>query len=152
VDFINKNDDIERAYPKKLMVEFNKPDYQLYTADIKMKVPKFHHNTTRQINPLEPKYNLPKVEEVPPPINKFIRDGINYDDVEGSKPKKLYMWKTRTGMFDNNDIKGSSPRKTYVRKTKYSNIDYADVTHDMFKTSRHVNPLNPEYYIKEKDG
>ncbi len=79
-DFINKNDDIDRSYPKQLIVNLDKPDYQLYTGDLKLKVPKFHHNTTREsTNPLEPKYKLPKVEEVPPPIPKFIRDSINYD-------------------------------------------------------------------------
>ena len=50
------------------------------TSDLKLKIPKFHHSTTRPpTNPLEPKYNLPKVEEIPAPIPKFIRDGINYD-------------------------------------------------------------------------
>lgn len=71
------------------------------------------------------------------------------------------MWKTRNEMFMNNDIPGSSPRKAYVkthikiqqiRKTKYSNFNYADVTHDQFKTNRHVNPLDPVYQVKEKDG
>jgi hypothetical protein len=61
-------------------VKLNKPEYSLYTGDLKLKIPKFHHKVTRPAtNPLEPKYNLPKVVEVPAPIPKFIRDNINYD-------------------------------------------------------------------------
>ena len=77
-DFINKNDDIERSFPKSLNIGLNKPEYSLYTGDLQLKKKKFTTNRP-DCNPLEPKYNLAKTEPLEPIIPKFIRDGINYD-------------------------------------------------------------------------
>jgi len=49
-------------------------------------------------------------------------------------------------------IPGSSPKKPYIRQTKFDSINYNDVTRDVFKTNRHINPLDPYYRIKYKDG
>jgi len=62
-----------------LQVKLNKLEYSLVTSDLNQKNPKFQDVTTRpSCNPLEPKYRLAKVEEIPPIIPKFIRDGIDY--------------------------------------------------------------------------
>jgi hypothetical protein len=54
--------------------------------------------------------------------------------------------------FEVGKIDGTSPKKPYIRGTKFDNINYSDVTHDVFKTGRQINPLDPYYKIKYKDG
>ncbi len=150
-NFIGKVDDIERTSSKVLHYPLNKIETNLTNNDILGSSPQcVKFKTKRNFNPLEPKYNLPKFEEIPPPVPKFIRDNLNVDGIEGAKPKKYLKWETRS-MFDNKEINGNSPKKPYVRNTKYENINYSDVTHDVFKTSRCVNPLDPVYEVKYKD-
>ena len=155
VDYINKVDDIERTNPKILHYPLNKPEYNLTNKDIEKSSPQMKHlETKRCTNPLEPKYTLPKVEEYPPPIPKFIRDSIDIKDIQGAKPQKYFQWKTReTFPLDNHGIEGSKTKETYVRKklgnTKYDYIDYSDLTIDIFKTRRNTNPLDPIYGFKK---
>jgi hypothetical protein len=151
-NFVNKVDDIERANPKLLHVRLNKVEYNLSNKDIEGSYPQcVKFKTTRQsFNPLEPKYQMCKLEEIESPVPKFIRDNIQVADIDGAKPRKYFRWDTRT-MFKN-DIEGSSPRKRYVRNSNYNYYDYSDVTRDIFQTKRCVNPLDPVYDVKYKGG
>jgi hypothetical protein len=157
VDFINKVDDIERTNPKILHYPLNKPEYNLTNKDIEKSSPQMEHlKTKRCTNPLQPKYNLPKVEEYPADIPKFIRDSIDISDITGARPQKYFPWKTReTFPLDNHGIEGTKTKKTYVRKklgnTKYHYIDYSDLTRDIFKTKRNTNPLDPIYGFKKNE-
>ena len=157
VDFINKVDDIERTNPKILHYPLNKPEYNLTNKDIEKSSPQMNHlKTKRCTNPLEPQYNLPKVEDYPPEIPKFIRDSIDIKDISGARPQKYFQWKTReTFPINNHGIEGSKTKETYVRKNigniKYHYIDYSDLTRDIFKTKRNTNPLDPIYGFKKND-
>jgi len=157
VDFINKVDDIERTNPKILHYPLNKPEYNLTNKDIEKSYPQMNHlKTKRCTNPLEPQYNLPKVEDYPPEIPKFIRDSIDIKDISGARPQKYFQWKTReTFPINNHGIEGSKTKETYVRKNlgniKYHYIDYSDLTRDIFKTKRNTNPLDPIYGFKKND-
>ena len=157
VDFINKVDDIDRTNPKILHYPLNKPEYNLTNKDIEKSSPQMNHlKTKRCTNPLEPKYNLPKVEEYPPEIPKFIRDSIDIKDISGARPQKYFQWKTReTFPINNHGIEGSKTKETYVRKNlgsiKYHYIDYGDLTRDIFKTKRNTNPLDPIYGFKKNE-
>ena len=157
VDFINKVDDIERTNPKILHYPLNKPEYNLTNKDIEKSSPQMNHlKTKRCTNPLEPTYNLPKVEDYPPEIPKFIRDSIDIKDISGARPQKYFQWKTReTFPINNHGIEGSKTKETYVRKNigniKYHYIDYSDLTRDIFKTKRNTNPLDPIYGFKKND-
>ena len=157
VDFINKVDDIDRTNPKILHYPLNKPEYNLTNKDIEKSSPQMNHlKTKRSTNPLEPKYNLPKVEEYPPEIPKFIRDSIDIKDIYGTKPQKYFKWKTReTFPINNHGIEGSKTKETYVRKNlgsiKYHYIDYSDLTRDIFKSKRNTNPLDPIYGFKKNE-
>ena len=152
-DFTNRNDDIERSNPKVLHYPLNnKPEYSYNSRDILGNSPScVKFKTTREpFNPLEPKYRLSHVETLDPPVPKFIRDHIQIKDIQGSYPKKYYKWETRKGhLLDK--IEGGSPRKPYERKTHYDYINYNDVTRDIFKTKRCVNPLDPIYEVKYKN-
>ena len=155
IDYINKLDDIERTNPKILHYPLNKPEYNLSNKDIEKSSPQMKHlKTKRCTNPLEPKYTLPKVEEYPPSIPKFIRDAIDIKDISGARPQKYFQWKTReTFPLNNHGIEGSKTKETYVRKrlgnSKYDYIDYSDLTIDIFKTRRNTNPLDPIYGFKK---
>ena len=152
-DFINKLDDIEKSCSKILHFPLNKPEHNLNCKDIAGAYPQCNtlFVTTRVTDPLQPKYQISKVEQFDPPVPKFIRDNINVEGIEGAKPRKYFQWETRK-MFDNSGIPGSSPKKSYVRASNYSNIDYSDVTHDIFKTKRCVNPLDPVYQVEYGGG
>jgi hypothetical protein len=54
--------------------------------------------------------------------------------------------------MDCTDIEGTKKKKTKIRQTYYSNINYEDVTHNKFKTSRHTDPNEPVYEVKYKNG
>ena len=155
VDYINKLDDIERTNPKILHYPLNRPEFNLTNKDIEKSSPQMKHlKTNRCTNPLEPKYTLPKVEEYPPSVPKFIRDAIDIKDISGARPQKYFQWKTReTFPLDNHGIEGSKTKETYVRKrlgnSKYDYIDYSDLTIDIFKTRRNTNPLDPIYGFKK---
>ena len=154
IDYINKVDDIERTNPKILHYPLNKPEFNLTNKDIEKSSPQMKHlKTNRCTNPLEPKYTLPKVEEYPPSVPKFIRDSIDIKDISGARPQKYFQWKTReTFPINNHGIEGSKTKETYVRKrlgnNKYDYIDYSDLTIDIFKTRRNTNPLDPIYGFK----
>jgi hypothetical protein len=155
IDYINKVDDIERTNPKILHYPLNKPEFNLTNKDIEKSSPQMKHlKTNRCTNPLEPKYTLPKVEEYPPSVPKFIRDSIDIKDISGARPQKYFKWKTReTFPINNHGIEGSKTKETYVRKrlgnNKYDYIDYSDLTIDIFKTRRNTNPLDPIYGFKK---
>lgn len=53
----------------------------------------------RSGDPLNPSYKLPEVEMKPVTPPKFIRDHINNDDIEGSKPKKPVYYQTRDNIL-----------------------------------------------------
>ena len=158
VDFINKNDDIERTNPRILHYPLNKPEYNLTNADIEKSSPQIHHlNTKRCTDPLEPKYTLSKVEDYPPEIPKFLRETNYIKDIAGTHPQKYFQWKTReTFPLDNFGIQGSKSKPKYVRNTvgnmKYHYLDYSDLTRDIFKTSRHISPLDPVYNFKPQNN
>ena len=158
VDFINKVDDIERTNSKILHYPLNKPEYNLSNSDIEKSSPNMGNlRTNRCTNPLEPKYILPKVEEYPPEIPKFIRDQIDIKDIQGTHPQKYFQWGTReTFPLDNHGIEGSKTRKKYIRQnvgnSKYHYLDYSDLTKEIFKTGRHTDPLDPIYNFKNQNG
>lgn len=69
----------------------NKPDRTLNHDDIEGSKPKpKDFRTSRQVDPLEPKYNLPSFKAPPAETPKFIRDTLNIDDISGTKPLKPF--------------------------------------------------------------
>ncbi len=131
----------------------NRPEFNLKNSDIDGSKPQcVKFKTTRQeFNPLEPKYKLPKYQEIEPEIPKFIRDNIKIDDIDGAHPKRYFRWKSdRAFILD--EIDGSKPRKPKFRKANYSNYDYSDVTNFKFMTKRCLDPLDPVYELRYGKG
>ena len=147
----NQNWDIDRTGPRALHIGLNKPEYNLQVDDIDKTKPQFQKfKTNRVVNPLNPNYSLPKTEMVPVDPPKFIRDGINNDDIDGAQPKKPKYFKTRETM-KLDDIDGTKTKPALKRNGKYSSFDYDDVTKDYFRTKRSTNPLEPTYFHKVED-
>ena len=153
IDYTNKNRDIEKSYPiehyKKIV-----PNYSLSNKDIEGTTPKLIKiKINRCTNPLNPNYNLPKTEMNSLDLTKdykidknykFIRDTLNIDDIEGTKPKKFCNIFLRNTL-NKDDIKETFPKQRYVRKDKYNNIDYSDIKKIKHGRNKAVNPLNPFY-------
>ena len=151
IDFTNNNRDIEGSFPKQLFKKIV-PNYLLSNEGIPGSSP--HHvkaRITRCINPLSPKYNIPKTETKDitkenneNKNNKHTYDILKIDDIEGARPKKHGCVFFRNTL-NKDDIEGSFPRKRYIRKTKYNNIDYSDIYKIKHKRKLELNPLNPVY-------
>ena len=153
-DFINKNNDIEKSSPKHYYPFTNKASFNLTNDDIEFSKPQCNKNASnRHTNPLTPKYTTPKLELLPIPVPKFIRNSIDIKDIEGSEPNKLGFNKN---LFKNpitkEQIMDSYAKKPYLRKTKYEYMDYRDVTKNKI-IYRNTNPLRPQYkwnYTEDK--
>ena len=156
IDFINKVDDIEKSNPKILHYPLNKPEYNLYNKDIEKSSPDVNRfKSKRNTNPLQPKYQLSKLEEFPPEIPKFIRDSMDISDIEGASPSKRNFLKIKESMSEKS-IEGAKrkviydPRKN-LGKIKYHYIDYSDLNSEIFRTKRNTNALDPIYIFKNRD-
>jgi hypothetical protein len=134
----------------------SKPEFNLTNDDIRGSKPAFNKFRTKRqpSNPLEPKYNLPKVEYMAPEVPKFIRDSINIKDIDGAGPRKIKFYETRN-IMKIGDIEGSSPHKRRERRSlpRYNYLDYSDVQKvEEFTSTRHTNPLQPTYkHRNDKD-
>ncbi len=98
------NEDIQGSGPRMLHIGLNKPEYNLSNEDIEgTKAQIFKFVTKREpSNPLNPVYKLPSFTIVPPEVPRFIRDGMQIDDIEGSKPilKKKFAPRDTLNCFD----------------------------------------------------
>ena len=148
-DYTNKNDDIEKSSPNSGIKFLNKPNYNLSNEDIELSKPNCNKLKIKRItNPLMPKYNLSKKQEIEIPPPKFIRDNINIDDIIGSKPKKFISNSFLRDNLNKDDLKDSFPKKRYERKKFYDNFNYKDINQKMSSITRLINPLSPIYSWK----
>ena len=149
IDFTNKNKDIEKSSPYTQKI-LKKPNYNLSNEDIEGSRPNISqcNKLSRHTNPLEPKYNLPKLEKIQiEDKTKFIRDNSYIGDISEIKNKKQNIFLRDT--LNKNDLIDSFPKKQYfTRKDKYNNMDYTDVTKINNKIQRCLNPLMPIYNWK----
>ena len=149
IDFTNKNKDIEKSSPYTQKI-LKKPNYNLSNEDIEGSRPNVSqcNKLSRHTNPLEPKYNLPKLEKIQiEDKTKFIRDNLYICDISEIKNKKQNIFLRDT--LNKNDLIDSFPKKQYfTRKDKYNNMDYTDVTQINNKIQRCLNPLMPIYNCK----
>jgi hypothetical protein len=125
----------------------------LSVHDIEGAQPRIHHNlphSNRHTNPLNPDYQLPVVEEAPPPELLFIYDGLNYDDIPGVHPKSYKTDKPPRDILKTNDIAGATPRSRIqgLKSGFRDNLDVSDINNtNKFHTKRQTNPLTPIYEI-----
>ena len=157
IDFINKVDDIEKSSPKILHFPLNKPEYNLSNKDIEKSTPiSKQFKSTRNTNPLQPKYKLSKLEDYPPEVPRFIRDSIDISDIKGASPSKRNNLKIKDNLTEKvvENAKRKviyDPRKNFG-KIKYHYIDYSNLNTEVFKSKRNTNALDPIYIFRNKEG
>ena len=107
-------------------------------------------------DPLNPNYNLSKVEMRPVTPPKFIRDQMVVDDIEKAKPKENAQNKIKTReALKTDDIDGTKSKPRHQARTNnadYSAMNYDDVTKKVQKSMRCSNPLDPVYTIADENG
>ena len=135
-----------------------KAETNLKTQDIHGAAPQIvKFQSKRQGNdPLNPNYNIPQVEIRPATPPRFIRDAMNIDDIDKSKPKTDMMAGRPTrDPLKINDIAGTKAQmrhKPRVNAGGYTSYDYTDITKMERKSKRCSNPLDPTYTVMDDEG
>ena len=143
IDFINKTDDIENAQPLKQKL-LNYPNFILNTRDIEKAFPSNNINLYEKKKINSPKIKLDKKEEENYPNKKFIRNQIEINDIEGTKPKSLYRNYIKINNLINEFEKESPYKKIKEKQYFYDYMNYKDV-YENNKKFRNTNPLDPDY-------
>ncbi|EAY10891.1 hypothetical protein TVAG_012570 [Trichomonas vaginalis G3] len=143
-------DDIPGTKSKSNIVHDKPPTNLLKLDDIDGATPAIKRSlphSQRHVNPVDPDYKLPEpaMPDEPPP--KFVYNGFDYGDVEGSHPKSYKTDKPPRDTFKLDDIPGAQP-KTMIKKFNGDrSLNVKDINEDgIFKTRRNTNPLFPDYY------
>ena len=109
----------------------------------------------RVVNPLNPIYTLPSYEVEAPHEPKFVYDGFDISDIEGSRPTRhTNKFKTRDNI-NYSDVAGTSSRVLHkVRRGESPNtLNVGDITDTKFKSTRlGHNPLEPTYVLSGASG
>lgn len=146
-------EDIEKASPQPRYRSLNKPEYNLQTNDIPNASPSsVNFKTNRKgHNPLTPEYNLATFSVKPSTPPRFIRDTIDINDIEGSKPSIYSKWQTRNST-DISDIPGATAKqkKDLVKPDLMNPKDIN--TLEVFESKRKTNPLMPEYLSRDENN
>ena len=157
IDYTLKNEDIEKTSPKRIIPEkTNKPNFNLSNKDIEGTEPRGHHcfNTSRHIDPLNPKYPLPSCpNKYPLPVPMFLRDTLDVRDIPGATVKKNLVYNESDHNYmdvyrrNRDDHILLSHKKLYKgNKYKfYNSLDFRDVYTKKPYSKRHTNPLEPKY-------
>lgn len=153
-------DKVISCYPEKLPVirqSGTRVFSSLKTDDIEGAQPHSKDfRTNRSVDPLEPDYKLPTVEERPVTPPRFLRDQIDISDIEGAKSKPLYTKKVRNTNLDVSDI---AEQRTEVKEIRPRTIDYMMLSSDVsindpkpyeFRQAD-FNPNNPIYQWKHAE-
>jgi hypothetical protein len=158
--FTNKppKDEVAGSRPKLNILTWNRPVMNLTVSDIPGNGQAYSHflaNATRHSDPLAPSYKLPAFRATPTPEPKFLRNTLNWSDVEGTRPKDLYVKKVRDSISCT-DIEGSAvgttPRSKlkneYSKRRPATSLDIQDIVGGKFVSSRNTNPLAPQYMMR----
>ena len=75
---------------------------------------------------------------------------MNIDDIEGTRPKPKDTAKRVRDPINVSDIQGAGNRVPYTRSKPYDSLGYNEVYAKSWQTKRCVNPLAPEYIVRDK--
>ena len=102
--------DVYGSTSKPLTHTRNTNDNCLYIDDIdgaRARVTDKMIVTKRQVNPLEPEYDLPAFETVKPYEPKFLRHTMDFSDIEGTQSRPLMRFAPRDSTNRVDDIIGA---------------------------------------------
>ena len=150
-------DEVPGSKPKLNVLTWNRPIMNLDTKDITGDYDRSHFlvNCTRASDPLNPTYPMPSFKYSTTPEPKFLRSTLDWSDLEGSRPRDFYAKKPRD-IISCTDIQGSTsgttPRsymqKNYWKRRPATSLDVQDISGGKFISTRHTNPLEPEYVMR----
>lgn len=153
--FFNSNSDIEGSKTRQLHIGLNKPGYSLVNEDIQGTKPDCVKFKTKRepCNPLTPTYKLQAYTVVPPAPPKFIRDGMQVQDIDGAMPRVKKELETRDH-YNVADIQGAQPKKAFQRRDEHKHDQiFNDVTaKKKMERKQPFNPQNPQYMVQNADG
>eukprot|EP00802_Teleaulax_amphioxeia_P007818 Tamp_07826.p1 GENE.Tamp_07826~~Tamp_07826.p1 ORF type:complete len:502 (-),score=87.61 Tamp_07826:842-2347(-) len=151
-------DEVPGSKPKLNVLTWNRPVMNLTTKDIPGNGPAYSHflaTSTRRSDPLAPTYSLPGFSRSITPEPKFLRNTLDWSDVKGTRPKDFYVKKARDPISCS-DIEGSAvgttPRSKsknqYSKRRPATSLDVHDIVSGKFVSTRHTNPLDPQYLMR----
>ena len=160
--FTNKPENmpvVDGSMPRSQTHTRNVPDLSLHIDDIdgtRHSIKDRMMRTKRHVNPLVPTYELPSYVSSSIPEAKFIRNNLNTDDIDGSRPKPARVFKPRDTMTTE-DIDGAQAcyRPVY-RRARLENPPHAIMENDgvVFKKDRFqdrckrdTNLTDPVYHV-----
>ncbi|KAK2951818.1 hypothetical protein BLNAU_13186 [Blattamonas nauphoetae] len=136
-------DSIEGTHPKRLIGNRQVPrNSMLDVTDIEGTKPRVRaFRTDRHIDPLQPVYELPPVDDRPITPPKFVRDGFDVADIEGTKTRAIIHLDRppRDTQLNVKDI----ATQAFVEKKKKSIKDPINCDDINQKRTYHRNPTNP---------
>ena len=151
-------DEVLGSKPKLNILTWNRPVMNLTTKDIPGNEPvksHFRAHATRITDPMMPTYALPAFRSSVTPEPKFLRNTLDWTDVQGTQPKVFYS-KNARDPISVADIEGTAAGTTPRSKSKHAyskrrpatSLDVHDITSGKHVSTRHTNPLDPEYIMR----
>jgi len=151
-------DEVPGSKPKLNILTWNRPVMNLTTKDIPGNEPvksHFRAHATRITDPMMPTYALPAFRSSVTPEPKFLRNTLDWTDVQGTQPKVFYS-KNARDPISVADIEGTAAGTTPRSKSKHAyskrrpatSLDVHDITSGKHVSTRHTNPLDPEYIMR----
>jgi hypothetical protein len=103
--------DVFGSTSKPLTHTRNTIDNSLHIDDIEGARSRKNHKkmalTQRRINPLQPEYDLPTFETMQPYKPRFLRDTMDFSDIEGTQSRPLQRFAPRDSINKVDDIVGA---------------------------------------------
>lgn len=144
--------DIDGAQPRKTH-QRSVPSNTLSVSDIdgaSVKIKDKFLQTKRHVDPLQPNYQLPSYTLSRPPEPKFLKDSMNVDDIEGTKPAVKSVFQPRDTL-NVDDIEGSKagwkPRHRILETRDIMATGDAKKIKFQDRTTRISNSLSPSYSL-----
>lgn len=102
-------------------------------------------------NPLNPAYKLPYAEPITVSPPKFIRDQIDISDIDGTRPNPKYIKPRKQDIYT--EVQGSKPKVLFIPRDHVDILDVKDINEfRQFKSTRITDILNPVYVLPNEDG
>jgi hypothetical protein len=151
-------EEVPGSKPKLNILTWNRPVMNLTTSDLAGNCPAKSHfiaHATRHSDPLAPSYTLPAFRASATPEPRFLRNTLDWTDVRGTSSKDYYAKKQRDPISCT-DIEGtavgttprSKSKNMFSKRRPATSLDVHDIVKGKFITTRHTDPLEPQYVMR----
>ena len=151
-------DEIAGSKPKLSILTWNRPVMNLTVSDIPGNGTAYSHflsHSKRHSDPMAPSYPVSAFKASTTPEPKFLRNTLDWTDVNGMRPKDYYA-KAQRDSLSCSDIEGtavgttprSKSKRVFSQRRPATSLDVHDITKGKFVSGRHTDPLAPEYVMR----